>query len=101
MFKVVIGILNILIGFYTLYVTYKRFMQGNEYDKFDQEFFRRNNKLSPADTIMFVFGFAGVYDFISSLLSFPSDPFGRMCGMITGVEFLASAAIIYYTTRVR
>lgn len=100
MFRVVIEILNILIGFYTLYVTYKRFMQGNEYDKFDREFFRRNNKLSPADTIMFVFGFAGVYDLISSMF-FSDNPFSRMCGMITGAEFLASAAIIYYVTRMQ
>lgn len=100
MARIVMGVINILIGFWSLCITYKRFIEGNGYDRFDQEFFQRNNMLSPADTIMFVYGFAGVYDFISSLF-FSTNPFSRMCGLITGAEFLASAAIVYYATRMR
>lgn len=99
MFNALIGLLNMLCGFLVLYLVYQRYIQRNSFDKYDQEFFQRNNITSREDIQMFLYGFSGAFDIISSLTV--SSAFYRMCNMITGIEFLVSAMILYFVTRVR
>lgn len=98
MIDIFMGLVEILVGFWTLYKIYRDYIQQNKFDKYDQEFFQRNHIVSKEDTIMLLYGGVGIYDIISSLTF--SSAFNRMCGMVTGVEFLASAAILYFVTRV-
>lgn len=93
------GIGEILCGFWSVYMIYKRYVYGNGFDKYDHEFFRRNSMMSTEDKLMLLYGFVGVYTFISSIMT--SGAFSRMCGLISGGEFLGSVLILYFVTRVR
>lgn len=97
--NIFMGIGEILCGFWSIYMMYNRYIQGNRFDKYDQEFFRRNSMMSTEDILMLLYGFVGVYALISSIMA--SGAFSRMCGLISGGEFLGSVLILYFVTRVR
>ena len=85
--------INIACGLYTLFLTYKRYVRNNGFDKYEAEFFKRNGIMSKEDIFMGMYIFTGVINLMTLLTV--SDIFKKITYSFTGFLFLTSAGIIY------